>query len=239
MLDQLVSSTPAGKTPICEQIRQVTASVRAQADELRSKGKKAVVVIATDGVSTDGDLTDVMRPFEQLPVWVVVRLCTDDDAIVRYWNDIDAELELELDVLDDFASEAEEVVGNNAWLTYGMPLHRLREWGSANKLFDLIDETKFTPSQVRDMVALVFGKDACRQLPLPEVDLHGFIAEVELLQKGEPMTWCPLTKRCTAWFIPHKLRSLKSGGSGGSKLRRAWRSAISKVRGEIKGSKAK
>ena len=133
----------------------------------------------------------------------------------------------------------QEVVGNNAWLTYGMPLHRLREWGSANKLFDLIDETKFTPSQVRDMVALVFGKDACRQLPLPEVDLHGFIAEVELLQKGEPMTWCPLTKRCTAWFIPHKLRSLKSGGSGGSKLRRAWRSAISKVRGEIKGSKAK
>ena len=65
------------------------------------------MVIATDGVSTDGDLTDVMRPFEQLPVWVVVRLCTDDDAIVRYWNDIDAELELELDVLDDFASEAE------------------------------------------------------------------------------------------------------------------------------------
>ena len=35
MLDQLVSSTPAGKTPICEQIRQVTASVRAQVGQAR------------------------------------------------------------------------------------------------------------------------------------------------------------------------------------------------------------
>ncbi len=48
-----------------------------------------------------------------------------------FWNEIDHRLELELDVLDDFASEAEEVVAANPFITYGLPLHRMREFGLA------------------------------------------------------------------------------------------------------------
>ena len=50
-----------------------------------------------------------MRPLEQLPVWVVIRLCTDEDKMVNYWNNIDSAIELNMDVIDDPHGEAKEI----------------------------------------------------------------------------------------------------------------------------------
>ena len=77
---------------------------------LRASGQKACVIIATDGESSDGDIVTAMQPLRLLPVWVVVRLCTDEDRIVDYWNNIDSQLELDMDVLDDLCGEAAEVI---------------------------------------------------------------------------------------------------------------------------------
>ena len=50
-----------------------------------------------------------MRQLEKLPVWVVVRLCTDEDKMVNYWNNVDSEVELNMDVIDDHLGEAREI----------------------------------------------------------------------------------------------------------------------------------
>lgn len=55
-----------------------------------------------------------MRPLKDLPVWVVVRLCTNDEKIVDYWNRVDEELELSMDVLDDLAGEVGPLCGDSA-----------------------------------------------------------------------------------------------------------------------------
>ena len=90
--------SPGGGTPLCRHINEVVAQIRVMEPHLRANGQRAVVIIATDGESTDGNIAAAMKPLESLPVWVVIRLCTDDDNVVSYWNNIDGQLELEMDV---------------------------------------------------------------------------------------------------------------------------------------------
>lgn len=56
---------------------------------LRSVNQKVVVVIATDGESSDGDVATALKPLERLPATVVIRLCTDEEKVCNYWNQID------------------------------------------------------------------------------------------------------------------------------------------------------
>ena len=133
----------------------MTAQIRAAEAELRANGQKACVIIATDGESSDGNIAEAMAPLKNLPVWVVVRLCTDEENIVQYWNNIDEQLELSMDVLDDFPGEAQEVHAKNPWLTYGEPIQRLREFGIAIKELDLLDEAALSPDQVRQVCKIM------------------------------------------------------------------------------------
>ena len=50
-----------------------------------------------------------LKQLYKMPVWVVIRLCTDEDSVVDYWNNVDDNIELEMDVLDDIFGEAKEV----------------------------------------------------------------------------------------------------------------------------------
>lgn len=111
-LKEVFDESPGGKTPLCAQIAGVVKEIKAIQDVLRSAGKKACVVIVTDGEATDGDVAAALKPLEDLPVWVVIRLCTDEVNVIKYWQDIDRVLELELDVLDDVVSGLCKVVYN-------------------------------------------------------------------------------------------------------------------------------
>ena len=154
-LQQLFSAierSPNGGTPLCFHISQLTITINNIQKQLQDNNQNAVIVICTDGEASDGSLEEFLRPLQSLPVQILLRLCTDNEQVVKYWNDIDDVLELNMDVLDDLVSEAREVTHYNPWLTYGEPLHHLRTFGVPMKEFDLLDETLLTIDQMRVVV---------------------------------------------------------------------------------------
>ena len=87
-----------------------------------------------------------------------------------------------MDVLDDLEGAAAEVHEAQPWLTYGAPLHRLREWGTSNKLFDLLDERPLAQHELPGFASLILGEAACDGLPHPSLDWAGFLKALDKAQ---------------------------------------------------------
>ena len=207
-----MSLTPEGGTPLCAQITKIIQLIKPLEAELRANSQKACIVIFTDGESTDGDLAAAMKPLEKLPVWIVVRLCTDCDRIVQYWNNIDSKLELDMDVLDDLTGEAKEVSRHNPWLTYGEPLHRLREFGISVKEIDLLDEQPLQLTQIRELCHIILG-DNKNDLPHPELNKEKFINTIKQWNSENRKVFCPLTMSLQTWIREQSFREAPSDSS--------------------------
>jgi len=96
--DELLKIEPSGLTPVCRQIAEVTERLQGMETSLRASGQLAVLLIITDGESTDGNVVEQLSPLEGLPLKVVVRLCTDEPEVSEYWHTINASLDLDIQV---------------------------------------------------------------------------------------------------------------------------------------------
>lgn len=102
------------------------------APALLMKNQRVCVVIATDGTPTDDGFKEALRRLQALPVWVVVRLCTDEGSVIDYYNDLDAAMEAPMEVLDDLLGEAHEVCKLNRWCALPLPRMLLYKLLSTN-----------------------------------------------------------------------------------------------------------
>ena len=100
-----------------------------------------------------------------------------------------------MEVLDDFAEEAKEVYKNNPWLNYSLPIHRIREGGFENRLFDLLDERPLTKSELRDFCILILGQENFDGVPEPDIDFSGFLRAISKLLNKENEQWDPIKKK--------------------------------------------
>ena len=208
-------SKPGGCTPLTSHILEIHREVTALTPALRAKGQRIVIVVATDGLPTDEcgyggevhqkEFVEALRLLEGLPVWVVIRLCTDEEEVVNFYNDLDVVLELSIEVLDDFCGEAAEVYECNPWLNYVLPIHRMRELGFHDRVFDMLDERLLTKSELRDFCLLLFGDANFDGVPDPSLDWNGFIQNVERLLQSESLQWNPMKKRMKPWVSIKKL----------------------------------
>eukprot|EP00567_Pseudictyota_dubia_P001872 CAMPEP_0197464544 /NCGR_PEP_ID=MMETSP1175-20131217/64074_1 /TAXON_ID=1003142 /ORGANISM="Triceratium dubium, Strain CCMP147" /LENGTH=435 /DNA_ID=CAMNT_0043000525 /DNA_START=110 /DNA_END=1417 /DNA_ORIENTATION=- len=242
----MTKTSPSGLTPLNDHILYIHERIRAMAPALERDGKKAVIVLASDGLPTDelgysseyasnqfiqsmrlleglpvwivirlctdeeevyasNQFIQSMRLLEGLPVWIVIRLCTDEEEVVSFYNDIDQQLELSIDVLDDLEAEAQEVHAFNSWLNYALPLHRIREFGFNERVFDLIDERKLTKSELRQFCLLLFGEAQFDGVPDPSVDWPGFLNDIERMVRNEKGQWNPIKKKVLPWIDTRQL----------------------------------
>jgi hypothetical protein len=209
-LNIMSRTRPSGCTPLIEHIREIHATITAMKSSLESEGKRVVVVLATDGLPTNSfgesnsfikdQFVQSLRALEGLPVWLVVRLSTDEEEVVDFYNGLDDQLELSMDVLDDFCGEAEEIYEHNPWMNYALPIHRLRELGYHDRILDMIDERPLTQSEIRDYCLLLFGAMQCDGLPDPAIDWKGFMDTVKALLDKEELQWNPMKKKPMPWI---------------------------------------
>jgi len=124
---------------------------------------------------------------------MVIRLTTNEDKVVDFYNQLDEELEIPLEVLDDIESEAKEILDKgNGWLTYSPLVHMLREMGTFMNLFDLLDERALTACESMVLARLFLQNEGATNPPRVPLDFCRF-AKAQL--KALPQVYDPITRR--------------------------------------------
>jgi len=198
----LTSNGPRGVTPLSARLDEIRLRIQSEYQQLAQQGQMVFLTIATDGLPTSPWSGD-SKPQDQqefkerlrricvdLPVQLVIRLCTDDKWTMDFYNQIDKDLELPLDIIDDFVSEAAEFArAGNGWFSYTPLLHRVREAGTLCRLFDALDEAPLAPSQARRFADMLCNKGAA----LEECSDRDFLRKIEHLTHSSPRAFDPLT----------------------------------------------
>lgn len=208
---------PKGCTPLTKRVLEIRENIFGIKDQLEANRERVVVVLATDGIPTnrDGQLTretrdtfvDALKSLSTLPVWIVVRLCTQAEDVVKFYEALNQTNGLHIEVLDDYFSEAQDFYRYNKWVNYALPLHRAREMGVKHRMFDLVIERKLTLSEVKEYFAFLFGKEDIEVLPDPCEDFDGFLACASKFLAKQPNSYNPIKKKVMPLVDLKKLAS--------------------------------
>lgn len=205
----IMESEPHGKTPLTERLQEVLQKL----SDLRRKSpqmKKVIIVIATDGLPTDENgiesaraterFVNTVKSLEPFPVSIVFRLCTNNQSVIDFYNELDSQVERPIEVIDDFTSEAEEVYRRNKWLNYALPIQYCREFGFNHSLFDLIDERKLTKDEMIKFCQFLFGSEIMSQFPDPFLDWESFSAQFGRFVASQPKHYNPVQDSICSWI---------------------------------------
>lgn len=201
----MLKQRPRGVTPLNERLSEIYTRVEAQHADLVAENQQVVLVIATDGLPTPAYAArssacerramaeTLKRLGTVLSVFTVIRLATDDRAVVEYYHSLDGEAELPLEVIDDHESEAREIQRRgNGWLAYSPLLHTIREGGSFVKLLDFLNERQLTGVEIAVLSQMLLRGEGDAPWPRPMEEL---CATMEQVVNQASLVYNPISDR--------------------------------------------
>jgi len=205
----LSTVSPNGVRSFTKNLRHIRFVLSPISAKLQANRQKVALIIATDGMPTDSNGTscddakkefeEALNSLEKFPVSIVIRLFTKEDEVVKYYNEINHRLELA--VLDDFYGEASTIDSHNKWLTYGVQLHRCREFGLRNQYVDFLNMRALTLTEIRDFCCFLFGESECDSVPDPTVDLVSFFEGLkQTMNSCSTDQWNPIKLKVRPWI---------------------------------------
>mmetsp|Transcript_87149 Transcript_87149/g.251330 ORF Transcript_87149/g.251330 Transcript_87149/m.251330 type:complete len:402 (-) Transcript_87149:63-1268(-) len=218
----LKNNGPRGVTPITERLEDIRSRIQGNFQALSARRQMVFLVIVTDGLPTspisgESTVADKTRMVEvlrglcaTLPMQLVIRLCTDDSATIEFYNRIDEELELPLDILDDLSSEAAEVAAHgNDWFAYTPLVHRIREAGTLSKVLDAIDERSLAEAEVQQLAECLVQTTR----PMSHLGKRQFLREFSQALRGTPRVYDARTGSMRPAVDLRRLRAALRAGS--------------------------
>jgi len=191
---------------------------------LEREGKRAFIIVVTDGLPTDmdgnegdgdtqklrfiGSLQSLARIF---PLQIILRLCTDDKRVIRFYETSVRQFGIPIHILLDYLSEAKKVHKHNEWLNYGLALHHSLEMGLSDQIFYRLKEQPLQIHELKQFCCCLFGGKYFEGND-PETDFNEFLEMLELRMKLESNVYHPINRRMNPWIDLKKLSIIYESG---------------------------
>ena len=240
MLHQQPSGGGGGPLP---HLLEIVLTCLKTSSKLLGSEKSLAILYVTDRMPVDEDgregdhvtqrFLETLNLLEGSSVFVVIRLSTDDQRVVDFYNDLDRRMDavtmqrkpygeesdyrhnLHLDVLDDFVSEAGAVHEHNPWLNYAYPLHLCRESAVQFPVFDALNDRPLQMDELVEFLTLLFDRNqlawALQPLPNPQTHYADFRAEVMDMNRKAGSVYDPIKRRNALWIDMNQLDRIYGG----------------------------
>lgn len=194
-----INEEPEGLTPLCYVLTSILDKINFIDDNKDKNINKYIVTIITDGCASDGNLNNIIfdKKYKKIlgKINFVINLCTDDNEICKYWNELDTNPELKLDIVDDFLSESEQIKKKNSFLNYNMSLHLYR-LHIIDSIVDMLDEQTLYLTDIKYICKLLIDNDIKND---PNECLDSFKNEIESYLIDIPKV--PVYKNLSSYLI--------------------------------------
>ncbi len=140
-------------TPLVQNLNEILAHMNATP----TNGKRSLLIYS-DGCddSANANTLNALLKHNFNRVYIAINLCTNEPDVLSYWSKAAEHMENDMDILDDYHSEAAEVQKHQPWMVYTFEMHEFRKVLQQG-LYKAIDDRKLESTEIQNFIELTWN----------------------------------------------------------------------------------